>query len=324
MDKKYISNLNKKSPRWLSSQKREIRNWLKTKQISFSENDFRKSFSYLFKNNRPFLTLAVKKLGSPCVIKIFLLPEKDYFKQAILNEARVYQFLPESFNKKSEYYAGLPSLIEKSDSAQPFAYLLREEVFGQTAGKLYHYQKGGLDQKKITKIVHSLKKLSQLSPSLFLFQKQFNVNQEKWGKDIFKFLLKIVPQNLRKEVNLSAISALAKRAFSEKLPPPTLAHGDILPGNIITNKRDVFLIDWEKLFLGSLFYDPASLYAFLWPEPKLQEETLKLILKQYKNEYQKRKLEFWLFIVYHLTINYIKNHQSKILVKKINNALSKV
>jgi len=302
-------------------EKSRISNWLKKKKIFFSDKDFNQAFSYTIKNNRPFLTLSIKKNQKPEILKLLIPGSKSYLKKALLNETVAHRILPKIFNQRLEYYAGVPDLIEKNFSNPSFVYFIREEIPGKPAGDSFNYKKGRLDKQKVIRIIHSLKQFSRLSLNNFSFNEPYKINQKRWGEEILKNLANEITPKTKKIINFSKIIALSQEAFSGKIPSPVPVHGDIIPGNIIISKEsNLFLIDWEKIFPGSLFYDYATLYSSLWPEPILQKEILEFLIKQNKKEYEQKKLEFLFFSVCHMVIIYL-NSPNKFLLKNITRAL---
>lgn len=302
--------------------KKTIPKWLQEQSISFSKEKFKESFDYVVENNRPFFTLPIKKSGQPAIIKILLLPKDCFFKSSLSNEARVYQFLPNIFNKKLATFAGLPHLIEELTDNDPLPYFIREDIGGKLAGKAFQYKRGSLNREKIRKVLLMLQKINQTSPSIFQLYKN-KISLKTWGDEIFRNLLRNLPPDIKKKINLSKLQGVFEKAFSRPIASPSLIHGDVIPGNIIIQNSNVFLIDWEKMSLGSPFYDCGSLFASLWSEPILQKEALKEMIRINNKIIKKRKSEFQFLIVYYLIRMYLVCPNSLVIPRRISEILER-
>lgn len=295
----------------------KIKNWLIKAGFLFLEDDFKKSFDYVIAQNRPFLTLLIKYLGKPAVIKILLWNDKALWL-SLKNEALAYQLLSKIFNKKLDLYAGLPRLIKTiKNNAHP--YFIREKLEGFPVGNGFKYV-GGLDKIKVVKVLNTLFKLTEI-PTVYFKLTDYGIDKEKWGEDIFDYLERSLPIKIKKRINLAKVKNLKKAAFKVPLSHGCLAHGDIIPGNIVFKENNVYLIDWEKMFIGSPFYDCASLHAILWPDPELQQEAFKEIMRIYAPLIRERELEFRFFIIYHLIMEYCRNPNLEFIPQKIQEIL---
>ncbi|WP_027160368.1 phosphotransferase enzyme family protein [Methylobacter luteus] len=98
-----------------------------------------------------------------------------------------------------------------------------------------------------------------------------------------------------------AIQIVTLRANSN-LPfsPVGLAHGDFSPSNLIVNKGEIFVIDWEKSCFGPLYSDIAqAIYYFLTAFGNCNDTNITRFLLGYRSEREIEDygaLEEWLYL----------------------------
>jgi thiamine kinase-like enzyme len=104
------------------------------------------------------------------------------------------------------------------------------------------------------------------------FLKKFNYNQYLNIKLLKKISeKKIITDNLAEEIRLMikrSINLIAKDSF-------VISHGDLTLENIMSDKKKLWIIDWERVHLNSFVYDTCFLWMHLWDNDSARKNFIK-------------------------------------------------
>lgn len=116
--------------------------------------------------------------------------------------------------------------------------------------------------RKITKLVLEI---SDISPKIVRGLKKFNC-QNYLSKNLYKGLVdkQIITRELAQDI-LKIIKGNIPLAQKEN---HYLCHGDLNLGNILADKKEIWLIDWELIQLNNFGYDIGYLWTHLWEAKK--------------------------------------------------------
>lgn len=127
---------------------------------------------------------------------------------------------------------------------------------------------------KMTKMVFEI---SRAPKNVFSSLKIFNVNNY-FAKGHYE---KLVGQGfLKKELVEKILGFIKKNVTILKKENTYLSHGDLNLGNIISDGKNVFIIDWELIRLNNFAYDIGYLWSHLWQaKRKLRQALISQYLK---------------------------------------------
>jgi serine/threonine protein kinase len=113
----------------------------------------------------------------------------------------------------------------------------------------------------IEKITEAILEISKISPNNFPGLKKFNC-QNYFGNGVYEDLIK-------KGLISREISEKFRRIIKKNFPllekeNRYFCHGDMNLGNILSDKKNIWLIDWELIHLNNFAYDIGYLWAHLW------------------------------------------------------------
>jgi len=317
----FLLDYTKVSATKLRSLKREAINFLHKNKFIYQKKHFEKAWQYLINNNRPFLTMPIVIDDKEYYIKIQVNKDNKY-NILLVNEIRSYQLLGNLLNNKIEFMR-LPELFKINlNSNKGYSYLIRESIKSKVFKKGHFFQDNKIDLKKI---VISLKNINSYSSEKFILPKDYYINQFPSDGTLVNILDKAnyyfqyQPLIFQNKVNFDKIKKIYQKAFKNPLPQPSLIHQDFNPNNILYNNKDIYLIDWEKIYLGSIWYDIACLYVYLVEKPNFQKKCLNIIIKEFGKTYVNRYYELWFMIIFqYLQIGYGGRIDPKIMSVRIN------
>ena len=291
---------------------KEIINFFDKEKIEYSTRKLSEAYNYVIRNNRPFLTIPAKLKNREGILKLLLPNQQEHFKKTLLNENKSYKILSGLVNFNPKIYAGSPESICTSTKTSDLTYIFREKIIGKAAGNAFDYKTNSLNKKSVEKIVNTLIKFSEIDQGNFKPAEYFKKSQKTWSLKILKNLEKDSSLKTKQIMDFERLIKFSTIFFHKSKIKDVPIHGDLIPGNIIDNKDKVFLIDFEKTYSGSPFYDFASLYACFWNDSKMQNICYE-ILKRKFNNFDRQKTGFDFYLICHLAIIYNKKPKEKLL-----------
>jgi thiamine kinase-like enzyme len=89
-------------------------------------------------------------------------------------------------------------------------------------------------------------------------------------------------------------------------------HGDLNLGNIISDKTNIWLIDWELIHLNNFVYDIGYLWAHLWQAKRqFRQNLISIFLKKISGEELKKFKIFFPTVASFLALGGIKFQEGK-------------
>ena len=131
----------------------------------------------------------------------------------------------------------------------------------------------------LKKIVKSVLEISKINPRKFpeIKLKKFNVKNY--------FASKVYEDLVKKKVISKEISKKMSEKIKKTLPllekeNHYFCHGDLNLGNILSDQKEIQIIDWELINLNNFAYDIGYLWAHLWEVKKsLRNKFMEIYLK---------------------------------------------
>lgn len=195
-----------------------------------------------------------------------------------------------------------------------FEWFQRECLPGKPLGQSRTLEQK-LDKKIIPKIVKIIFEISKI-PSKFLTNlKKFNI-KNYLASNVYKELIE--KKFLKKEVALP-IQNFIRRNFSLlKKENKYFCHGDLNLGNIISDGKNIYLIDWELIHLNNFAYDIGYFWSHLW---QTKREIRQLLISQYLKKISDQEIKkfkiFFPIVTSFLALGGIKFKEKKgPLIKK--------
>jgi len=116
--------------------------------------------------------------------------------------------------------------------------------------------------RKITKLVLEI---SDISPKTVRGLRKFNC-QNYLSKNLYKGL--VDKKILTKDLTQNILEIIKKSIPLAQKENHYFCHGDLNLGNILADKKEIWLIDWELIQLNNFSYDIGYLWAHLWEAKK--------------------------------------------------------
>ncbi|MCT1902907.1 phosphotransferase [Oceanobacillus sojae] len=199
--------------------------------------------------------LEIKALESKLKSKqrAFLLTEKYFIKVgtakekafyiSLLNEIEMYKFL-------SSDILQIPKLVDYFQNER-YIVLILEKITGSTlaANRNDFTMQKDIDSKNVLKEIKNISKLKEYPENVSV------LNRDSKAEGYFKMIYKELDAETRRSTEhlIGTLNQSAKLVFS---------HGDLIPTNIIKNRNQYYIIDWEWAGLRPDTYDTALFLLF--------------------------------------------------------------
>jgi thiamine kinase-like enzyme len=147
---------------------------------------------------------------------------------------------------------------------------------------------------KIVKIIFNIQKI----PSNFLSKiKSFNI-KNYLAKEIYEKLAK--EKVLEKKLVFDIQNFIKKNWKLLQKENKYFCHGDLNLGNVISDKKNIWIIDWELVHLNNFAYDLGYLWSHFWQAKKDFRKSLilKFLKKLPKEKIEKFKIVFPIVVAY--------------------------
>lgn len=132
-----------------------------------------------------------------------------------------------------------------------------------------------INREIISKITKMVFEISRTPKNIFSNLKIFNVNNY-FAKGHYE---KLTEQGfLKKELVEKILGFIKKNMLILKKENNYFSHGDLNLGNIISDGKNVFIIDWELIRLNNFAYDIGYLWSHLW---QIKKELRQSLISQY-------------------------------------------
>ncbi|XOB40346.1 MAG: phosphotransferase [Candidatus Nealsonbacteria bacterium] len=123
----------------------------------------------------------------------------------------------------------------------------------------------------IEKITRAILEISQIHPETFLKLKSFNCQSYLSTSTYEDFA--------RRKIISRELSEKILKMIKENLPllekeNRYFCHGDLNLGNILSDQKNIWIIDWELIHLNNFAYDIGYLWAHLWEAKKTFRQRL--------------------------------------------------
>jgi len=143
-----------------------------------------------------------------------------------------------------------------------------------------------ITQKTIEKIAKIVFEISKISPQ------KLSIKLRKFDFKNYlplKTYLKLVEENLISKETAENIGKMIKKNFPLlKKENSYFSHGDLNLGNILSDGKNFWVIDWELIRLNNFAYDIGYLWAHLW---EAKREIRKKLMENYIKNLNSEKLE---------------------------------
>jgi thiamine kinase-like enzyme len=177
----------------------------------------------------------------------------------------------------------VPQIID-SGIEKDFEWFVREFPRGEPLGFSRElFQK--IDLKLVPRIVKIIFEILKIPANFFPEIKSFKV-ENYLAKDIYSQLVKkgILEKNLVDSIQ----KFIRKNLNFLKKENRYFCHGDLNLGNIISDGKKIWLIDWELIRLNNFAYDIGYLWAHLWQAKKIFRQNL---ISEFLRKLPREKIE---------------------------------
>lgn len=153
---------------------------------------------------------------------------------------------------------------------EDFEWFLREYLEGLPLGHSWN-----LTQKlfpgMVRKIIRAIFDISEIPPDIIPRLKKFH-SENYLSQKVYKNLVrkKIVPAELSEKIQNFIKSNFSLLEKENKY----FCHGDLNLGNILSDRKEIWIIDWELIHLNNFAYDIGYLWAHLWEAKRTFRQKL--------------------------------------------------
>jgi len=190
---------------------------------------------------------------------------------------REISFLKEIQKSKFEIKKSIPKILDYGIE-KDFEYLLREYITAPPLGKSRNITHP-LSKKNLDKLIKIIFEISKIKPKKLNFKlKKFN-SKNYLVPQIYEGLVK---KNIISKELYQKMTKLIKNNFSllEK-ESHCFCHGDLNLGNILSDQKKFWIIDWELIHLNNFAYDIGYLVAHLWEAKRsFRQKLMEFYLKK--------------------------------------------
>ncbi|KPJ57367.1 hypothetical protein AMJ49_02140 [Parcubacteria bacterium DG_74_2] len=137
----------------------------------------------------------------------------------------------------------------------------------------------------VRKIIRAIFDVSKIHPKIFPGLKRFSF-QNYLALGVYEDFAKkkIVPKNLSEKILRFIKENLSLLEKENKY----FCHGDLNLGNILSDGKEIWIIDWELIHLNNFVYDIGYLWAHLWEAKRYFRQKL---IKAYINRLSSHKFQ---------------------------------
>jgi hypothetical protein len=192
--------------------------------------------------------------------------EINFLKKIKESSLRIKKFVPEILDYGIE---------------NDFEWLIREHKIALPLGQSRNLTQE-ISSEIIKKIVKLILEIAKIPPGNFPGLKKFNC-QNYFGNGVYRNLIKkgLIPREISEKLR-----EMVKRSFLllEK-ENKYFCHGDMNLGNILSDKKNIWIIDWELIHLNNFAYDIGYLWAHLWEAKRnFRNELMNSYLKELNSQ----------------------------------------
>lgn len=186
------------------------------------------------------------KLGNSLLVR---LPRRKLANELLENEIKGLNYLKD----KLSLCVPEPLFVGKSSTSYPFIWAIYSWFQGEAANT------ETLANDEAIRLAHFLKELHQLKSDLVGENPYRSINLDQKNKVVWSIIDHLKPNHTLITPNI--ISTWEKGIKHCKPRNRTIIHGDLHPGNIISNQKKInAIIDWGDICIG----DPALDLAAFW------------------------------------------------------------